>query len=166
MVAEHRLDCLRFWQWDFDYDLEPAPDSGVEELRMIGGRQEQAVWWPFVDLLKQYRDKALQLSDLTCVVAALRHSVEFVQEQDAVVVTGVVKHRSQIAPSPPEEGTHDRREVEDGKRLRQFTGNPLGCERLSYPWGTGKEYRPCRIYTSSRQPLDLVTLSKDLPQDS
>ena len=165
MIAEHRLDRLRFRQGELDYDLEPPPYGRIEEFRMVRRRQEQTTRRPFVDLLEQHGDQAFQLSDLAAIVPALRHRVELIQEQDAVVITSKVQHRPYVAPGPPEERAHDRGEVQDGKGLRELASNPLGRECLSYARWPSEERGSRRVHAGQRQPLALLALANDLLQD-
>ncbi len=62
---------LRLWQGEDDNTLKTTPRCPIEQIGMVGGRDEQCVCWPPLELKQEHVDDALQLTNVAGIVTSL-----------------------------------------------------------------------------------------------
>ena len=67
-------------------------DRAVEQLRVVGRRDEDGVARQRVDLKQQRTDNALDLASLVLIATLLGERVELVEEHNAAPGTGELEH--------------------------------------------------------------------------
>ena len=100
------LDGLFIGRLKLNHQIEATPQRRIDKLRVVGGRQQYAASGPFIDLLKDHRDQALEFAHIAVVAASFGDGVDLVQQQHAGLAFGEVDGGPQIGAALAQQAAH------------------------------------------------------------
>ncbi len=159
------LDALLIGRLELDHQVEAAPQRRIDQFRVVGGRQQYAAGGPFIDLLQDYSDKALEFAHVGVVAAPLGDGINLVQQQHAGLTLGEVDGGAQVGAALAQQAAHHGGQIEHVQRHFQLCGQPAGRERLA---DSGRPHKDCRTggrETHGPEPIALPALCDELRQD-
>ena len=119
--------------------LESSPNSSIQQLGMIRCRHNDHMCRKLVHLEQECADHAFDFSGLVSVAALLANGVEFVEEQDTLPLSRMVKDPTQTRGGFAEVAADQAFVANEEERSSQIMGQCASYARLSVSRWTNEQ---------------------------